>query len=165
MNIVLTGFMGTGKTTIGLILSKKSQKTFCDIDMIIEQKQKMSIADIFKKMGETVFRQIEAQEIEIVSKMDNLIVSCGGGAVLNSKNIENLKTNGIIVNLYASPEIIYERVKGNFDRPVLQSDNPSIEKIKELLFLREKAYSNCNFSIDTSALTPQETADKILKLI
>jgi shikimate dehydrogenase len=73
--------------------------------------------------------------------------------------------NGKIINLYANAYTIYERVKGNSDRPVLQSSNPSIEKIKNLLETRKKAYANCDFSIDTSSISPLETAEKILNLI
>ncbi|MDR0822278.1 MAG: shikimate kinase [Endomicrobium sp.] len=161
MNIVLTGFMGTGKSTIGKILAQKSAMSFCDIDAIIEKEKGMTIREIFEKFGEPIFRQIEAETIEKISKLDNIIISCGGGAVLNQKNIENLRRNGKIINLYAEPETIYSRVKGDLSRPVLKGSNPSIEDIKALLENRSKFYANCDIRIDTSKITPQEAADKI----
>jgi len=165
MNIILTGFMATGKTSTGKILSQKSSMPFFDTDALIETKMKMTISSIFANLGEPAFRRIEMQTIEEISQRDNIIISCGGGAVLEQKNIENLRKNGKIINLYASAHTIYERVKGNSDRPVLQSSNPSIEKIKTLLETRKKAYANCDFSIDTSSISPLETAEKILNLI
>jgi shikimate kinase len=165
MNIILTGFMGTGKTSTGKILSQKSSMPFFDTDALIETKMKMTIASIFANLGEPAFRRIEMQTIEKISQKDNIIISCGGGAVLEQKNIDSLMRNGKIINLYANAYTIYERVKGNSDRPVLQSSNPSIEKIKNLLETRKKVYANCDFSIDTSAISPLETAEKILSLI
>ncbi|MDR3048277.1 MAG: shikimate kinase [Elusimicrobiota bacterium] len=161
MNIILTGFMGTGKTTIGKILSQIMSMRFCDVDSLIEKEQAMPIREIFSKFGEQAFRRIESETIEKIAQVDNTIISCGGGAVLNLKNIENLRRNGKIVNLYAEPDTIYSRVKGDLNRPVLKGSDPSIEEIKVLLENRSKFYANCDISIDTSKISPQEAADKI----
>ncbi|MDR1952006.1 MAG: shikimate kinase [Elusimicrobiota bacterium] len=164
MNIALIGFMGTGKTTIGKIVSKKIGFSFYDIDSIIELNEKKSISDIFIEYGEKFFRHIEAEVIEEASKKNELVISCGGGAVLDKKNIENLRTNAIIINLQTDPETIYKRVKNKANRPVLGSKNISIEKIKELLYLRKDAYLNCDFSIDSTDIKPEKAADMIVEI-
>ena len=164
-NIALTGFMGTGKTTAAKIIARETKKLFYDTDAEIEKKFGMEIKNIFRKFGEEKFRQAEFEIIKETSLMKNMCISLGGGAVLNCANIENLKKHSIIVNLKADPQIIYERVKGNLDRPILRSANPSLEKIQQLLENRQPFYDNCDFAIDVSILTPQEVAEEILKRI
>jgi shikimate kinase len=158
---VLTGFMGTGKTETGKILSEKLKMSFFDTDNIIEQRISLSISEIFKKFGKAHFRQIETEVIKEISKKDSIIISCGGGAVLNPENIKVLRKKGIIINLYASAEVIYERVKNDNNRPLLKCKNPLLE-IRKLLKIRESAYSDCDFVFDTNGLTPKEVASNIL---
>lgn len=162
-NIVLTGFMGTGKTTVGQILAEKLKRKFLDTDQIIEEKLGTSIKEFFKKAGETKFREIEAQTIALISNIEDAVISCGGGVVVNSVNIENLKKNGIIINLFASPEHIFKRLCKDNTRPLIkQMDNP-LEGIKKLLAKRQKAYENCDFTVNTDNLTSEQVVENILE--
>lgn len=161
-NIVLTGFMGTGKSGIGRILSKKLSYTLIDSDAEIEKEQKMSITDIFRQHGEATFRDIESDVIKRLSEMANVVISTGGGVVLRESNIENLRKNGVIVCLTASAETILRRVEHSNDRPLLQVDNP-LQKIKEMLSSREQYYRNADITISTEGKSPKEIASEILE--
>ncbi|MCX8031254.1 MAG: shikimate kinase [Thermodesulfovibrionales bacterium] len=163
-NIVLIGFMGTGKSAIGKILAEKLSFHFYDIDKIIEEEQKMSINEIFKKYGETVFRDIEADIILRLSKLEKAVIATGGGAVLRDTNVINLREKGLLVCLTASAETIYERLKNHTDRPLLQVKNP-FEKIKELLNLREQFYKKADITINTENKTLEQIAGEILEKI
>lgn len=161
MNLVFTGFMGSGKTAAGKIVAKKLGRSFYDTDEMIEKDSGFSIREIFEKSGEDIFRQIESKIIKKVSEFDNAVISCGGGVVLNPENIENLRKNGIVINLYASPEEIFERVKRNTCRPLLQCKNP-LEKIKKLLEERKSAYANNDIAFNTDGLTLEQVANIII---
>ncbi|MDR0820455.1 MAG: shikimate kinase [Endomicrobium sp.] len=161
MNLVFTGFMGTGKSKTGKIVSEKLKMSFFDTDDLVEKKSGLSIRDIFKKFGETNFRKMEAETVKEVSEKDSVVISCGGGAVLNPANIANLRKKGIIINLYASAEVIYDRLKVENNRPLLRCEKPLIE-IKKLLDFRKSVYADCDFSFNTDGLTAVEVADKVL---
>ncbi len=162
-NIVLTGFMGTGKTTVGKILAKKLNREFVDTDAIIEEKLGATISEIFKTIGEPKFREFEVQTIGLISRMDNCVISCGGGAAVNPKNIENLRRNGIIFNLYASADHILKRLGEDDTRPIIRKMTKPFEQIVKLLAQRKKAYEQCDFAINTDNITPEEVAEKIAK--
>lgn len=161
-NIVLIGFMGTGKTSVGHILAKKLGFTFIDVDEIIEKSIGMKISEIFTKFGESYFRDIETEVIELISKKTNQVIATGGGAVLKDRNIEVLKSNGVLFCLTAPENVIFERVKHSKNRPLLQVKDPE-EKIRELLYKRMPRYKLADFSINTEGLTPEEVAEKIIK--
>ena len=110
MKIALTGFMASGKTTIGIALSGHLNYLFIDTDCAVEHKYGMSISDIFKSFGEEHFRKLESETIAELSEYDNCIISTGGGAVLRSENIDMLRKNGKIVNLAPDFEVIAERI-------------------------------------------------------
>jgi shikimate kinase len=165
VNIALLGFMGTGKTSIGKALAKKLNRPFIDIDEQISRKMKMPIKDIFSKYGEAKFRSLEFEEIaDISSKDSDLIISCGGGAVLDLRNIDNLRRHGICLCLTSSAEIIFKRVRGNSSRPVL-GENITIKHIKEILSARQEFYKHCDYFIDTSSQRPAALARKIISLL
>ncbi len=161
-NIVLTGFMGTGKSEVGRILAEKLYFDFIDSDSELEREQKMSITEIFKNYGETFFRDIESNMIERLSEMEGVVISTGGGVVLRENNIENLKKKGVIVCLTASAETILRRVQQSNNRPLLQVDNP-LQKIKELLSSREQYYRNADITISTEGKSAKEIASEILR--
>lgn len=163
-NIVLTGFMGTGKTEVGRLLARKLGYKFIDADSVIEEDQKMSITEIFKRFGEPYFRDIESKVIKRLSEMEGVVISTGGGAVLRQENMDNLRKNGIIICLMASPETIYERTKKDTSRPLLQVENP-LQRIKELLDFRRPYYEKADIMIDTDGKTPEEVAREILKKV
>lgn len=161
MNLILTGFMGTGKTAVGKIVAKKLGWQFFDTDEIIEQETDLSISKIFANKGEPYFRELETKTIKLLCVLYKSVISCGGGAVLNEDNMEELENCGVVVCLTASPEAILERTKGEA-RPLLQVKDP-VTKIYELLKAREKYYKRCRLMIDTTNLTPEQVADKIIE--
>ena len=139
-NIILIGFMGSGKTSVGVKLSYLLRKTLVDTDKWIEQKQKMSISEIFEKKGEAAFRQMETECLkELLKAAGSRIISVGGGLPLKEENRRLLKQLGYVFYLKASPETVYERLKDDDSRPLLRGDAP-LEKIRELMSGREPLY-------------------------
>jgi len=163
-NIVLTGFMGTGKSEVSKELSKILGWTVIDIDAEIEKSQGMKITDIFKQFGEPKFRDIETEMIKSFSKNKNVIISTGGGAVLRQENLEALRENGVIICLAATPETILKRISNNNDRPLLQVEDP-LKKIKELLEFRMPYYEKADIMIDTENKTPLKLAEEIIEKV
>lgn len=163
-NIYLVGFMGTGKTAVGKLLAEKLQRKFIETDELIEKKTSMSIADIFSKQGEAYFRMLEKQVLQEVAFQKNLVVSCGGGIVIDQDNINLLKKTGILICLQADAETIYERTKKHSHRPLLNVSNP-LQKIKGLLNKRKQFYAKARFSVNTVGFKPEEISTKILEII
>lgn len=161
-NIVLTGFMGTGKSTVGILLAKKLGRKFIDTDAVIVDREGRSISDIFAHNGEEYFRRVECEVIESLSKLSNCVISTGGGTVLRAKNIENLKKNGIVINLSASVDTIYKRTSESGKRPLLDKKTPS--QIEKMLHERADAYANNNFCIVVDDQTPMTISDKIIEI-
>ncbi len=162
-NIVLTGFMATGKSSVGKSLAAKLNISFVDSDDFIEKKLNKKIKDIFKENGEQYFRQEETKVIEELSSLMSCVISCGGGVVLNKNNIDLLRKNGIIINLYASAQEVYKRIANNKDRPLLK--DTSVEKIQELMNNRKKFYENCDISIKTDNLSIDQITNLIISKI
>ncbi|MGB9715595.1 MAG: shikimate kinase [Thermodesulfovibrionales bacterium] len=163
-NIVLTGFMGTGKTVVGKRLSKILKMELVDVDSEIEKSEKMTINEIFRRFGETKFRDIETEMIKKLSKRNNVIISTGGGAVLKEENMIALKEKGIIVCLLATPETIFKRTSHTSNRPLLQVEDP-LRRIKELLDYRKPFYEKADIMIDTEGKSPSQIADEIIEKI
>ncbi len=161
-NIVLTGFMGTGKTEVGRELARVLGWRLIDVDGEIVRSRNMSINEIFGKFGEPEFRDIETETIKEISKKKNVIISTGGGAVLRQENMDILRENGVIVCLSATPETILGRTSSNDERPLLRVNNP-LEKIGELLEFRRPFYEKADIIIDTEEKTPLQVAEEILE--
>ncbi|MEN3013758.1 MAG: shikimate kinase [Endomicrobiia bacterium] len=165
VNIVLTGFMCSGKTSVGTRLKDILGYDYVDTDEIIEKKLGLTISEIFNKFGENYFRDVESDVVKEVSERDKTVISTGGGVVIRKENMENLRRNGIVINLYASPEVIYERLKKQPGiRPLLNKPNP-LEEIKRLLNQREEYYKNCDFRINTDNLSIQEVVNNIFEYL
>jgi len=150
-NIILTGFMGVGKTSVGTQLATDTGFTFVDTDDLIEADQKMTISDIFEKHGETYFRDVEARIIQRVMMGQNQVIATGGGAVIRDENRQAFKKAGLVVCLTARPEVIYERIKHETHRPLLRTSDP-LEKIREMLDSRDGFYAQADVTIDTSEM-------------
>ena len=160
-NIYLVGFMGTGKTSVANMLSRIINEEIVDLDSFIEAEEKCSINEIFHNKGEAYFRKLEQGVLKEFSCKTGIIVSCGGGIVLNTENIKIMQDSGFPVCLKASSEVIYERLKDKTDRPLLRSTDPK-KAIEELLAARKEFYDKIPFSIDTSKLTISEVANRII---
>ena len=148
-NIVLVGFMGTGKTEVGRILARDFSFEFIDTDDVIEKRLGIKVSEIFKKYGESYFRDIEREVVKDLSELKGLVIATGGGVVMNPENINDLKKNGVVICLTATTEEILSRVKENDDRPLLTVSD-KFTKIKELLESREAFYAKADVTIDTT---------------
>ncbi|HTG01272.1 MAG TPA: shikimate kinase [Nitrospirota bacterium] len=163
-NIILTGFMGTGKTSVGVELARDIGYTFVDSDSLIEAGQNMTITDIFARFGEPRFRDIETSVIETILRGERQVISTGGGAVIRDANREAFRKAGFVVCLSAAPEVIYERVKREMHRPLLRTADP-LTKIKELLADRERFYRQADLIIDTSNMSVHAVVQAIKERI
>ena len=138
-NIVLIGFMGSGKSTISDYLSTVFDMKLVEMDQVIAEKEEMSIPDIFATYGEEYFRNLETNLLKELQTGQNCIISCGGGVALRQENVVEMKKNGRVVLLTASPETIFERVKDSNDRPILDG-NKNVEFIAGLMEQRREKY-------------------------
>ncbi len=165
-NIILIGFMGSGKTTTGLKLSYKIHMPVEDTDKLIESKQGKSISDIFAQDGEEAFRQMETELLrEIAGRNYGRIISVGGGMPVREENRALLKQCGKVFYLRAKAETIYDRIKEDTTRPLLQCADP-LAKIRELLAERAEAYENCaDVILDVDGLPVFKVVEEIMKQI
>ena len=169
MNIVIIGFRGTGKSTVGKLLAKRLERDFIDSDKYIESSTGKTIKSIFEEDGEEGFRKIEADTIAELSKADNKVISAGGGAVLKEENVKNLKDNGFLVLLEATPEIIHNRItqdnKTAQQRPSLTDKKP-LDEIKHLITEREHAYKNAaDYTINSSYVSCEDVVNEIITTV
>ena len=163
-NIVLVGFMGTGKTAVAKEISRKLGMKYISTDDLIEKKEKISISDIFSQKGENYFRKTERDVIKDVSKMENVVIDAGGGAVIDPENVRNFKKKGVLICLWAEPEVILKRTESFTHRPLLNINN-SLNKIKELLDFRKPFYERADYHIRTSNMSVQDVADHVKKVL
>ncbi len=141
--MILIGFMGCGKSSVGIRLSYALKRTMIDTDKWIEKQQNMTISEIFASQGEAVFRQMETDCIRtLIEKENGRIISTGGGLPVREENHRLLKQLGRVYYLKVTPEAVYERLKGDTTRPLLQGNDPE-QKIRELLAYREPLYEAC----------------------
>lgn len=162
-NPVLIGFMGSGKTTVGIRLSYRLRRPVEDTDRLIERREGLSISGIFAEKGEAWFRERETELLrELGERKHPCIYSVGGGTPVNPENRPLLKRLGTVVYLRAAPETVYDRLKGDTTRPLLQCDNP-LERIRELIESRKKAYEACaDVILDVDDMEIEEIADRII---
>ena len=163
-NIVLVGFMGTGKTEVAKALAKGLGMKYVSTDELIVEKDGRAITDIFKKDGEAYFRQLEKKVVAEVSRLSGQVIDTGGGVVLNDDNLRALRANGHLVCLWASPEAIYERTCRHGYRPLLNVDDPQ-GKIRELLESRKPCYEKADLHVNTTGLDIGEVAESIRRMI
>ena len=163
-NIVLVGFMGTGKSTVGQVIAQKLGFHFIDTDDVIEQTSKAKISDIFAEHGEVYFRDLESQAVKSVALMKNQVVATGGGVVLRSSNIDLLRTGGPIFCLNATPKAIWDRVRSSQSRPLLRGPDP-LKKIETLLDKRAPYYALADHQIETTGVSVDRVANEIISYI
>ena len=165
-NIVLIGMMGCGKTTVGKSLQEKifQNYVFVDIDEQIETKAQKSVSEIFAQDGELFFRQLESQLIEKFALEKNQIISTGGGAFVDEKNITNLKKNGIVFYLKTEVETILKRLENDESRPLLKTEDKK-NKLSSLLKKREASYIKADFVIKTDGKSVEAISKEILNCL
>ncbi len=156
--------MGAGKSSVGRKLGKRLGWMVVDTDNVVEEESGMKISDIFREQGETPFRELEREAVKQVSGLEGHIIVTGGGVVLDKNNIKDLRKNGVIIYLYAAPEVLYDRVKHHTHRPLLRVDDP-LSRIRELLAEREPYYADNDIEIDTTELGLNEVVKEIIKRI
>jgi len=161
-NLVFLGMMGSGKTTLGKIISKKLNKEFIDVDQVIEVQEGMVISEIFEKKGEPFFRILE-EKISLLSlKRKNSVISLGGGAFLNKKIQKEILKNHISIWLKWDSKNLINRIKNSQKRPIAMklSDNDLNKLINE----RSKIYSKAKYQIKCDRLTKLELMERIIRL-
>jgi 3-dehydroquinate synthase len=161
-NIILTGFMGTGKTTVGQLLARKLGRKFFDTDQLIEDRQRQSIADIFKHHGEAFFRSLEKELCREIAKESGAVVATGGGMLLDPENRRLLSRSGIVFRLRCAPEVVLSRIGSPRTRPKL-AGNPSAQ-VKKLMTEREPLYASLPFQIETTGLSEEQVIENIAQV-
>lgn len=161
MKIVLTGFMGTGKSVVGRRLAERLTLPFVDLDDAIEAAAGMTIAEIFASEGEPGFRRREREVIATVASHGSGVIATGGGAVLDPENLRNLKRGALVVCLVAEPAVILERLGADASRPLLQTPD-RLARIQEMLVERGAAYAQADFCIETSGVPVEAIVDRIV---
>lgn len=166
-NVVLIGFMGTGKTSTGKMLAARLGAAFIDMDQKIEEEAGMSIPEIFAQKGEAYFRAQEHELVQRLSVRRNAVISTGGGTVKNPDNTALLKKNGVIVCLNASVDTVLERTSRRGTRPVLDSEDRGDRRqaVEKLMKERRELYKQADFAVDTSDLSPMQVADHIVRFL
>ncbi len=160
-NLVFLGMMGSGKSSIGLIVSKKLNLNFIDVDLEIEKIEGMKISEIFNKRGENYFREIEEKTTLKVLKGKNNIISLGGGAFLNKNIQKEVLRNHISFWLNWETNTLINRIKNNKKRPI--ANNSSVNELTKLIKKRSLIYSKALYKINCENFTKNEIAEKILK--
>lgn len=162
-NIVLIGFMGAGKSTVSEYLSTLFAMDIVEMDQVIAEQEGMSIPDIFATYGEEYFRDLETQLLINMQKEKNVVISCGGGVALRERNVIEMKKNGRVVLLTASPEVVYERVKDSEDRPLL-AGRGNVKGIAELMEQRREKYeAAADIVINTDNKTVLQICEELVQ--
>jgi shikimate kinase len=161
-NLILVGFMGSGKTVTGKLAAKALGFQFLDTDQLIVDRSQRQISEIFASEGEGHFRDLETGVIASLGHLRRCVISTGGGAVLREENRRLLRDMGFVVCLKAREEVLFERVSRNEKRPLLQTSNP-LETLRELLASRADAYAAAaHWSVDTSDMPHAAVVDAVV---
>lgn len=174
--IFLTGFMTSGKSTLGPILANVLGFSYYDLDDEIVKSEKSTVDELFETKGESYFREIETKILHELGSKERCVLSLGGGTIVNEKNLVYIKKNGVLVYLKSSPEAIYNRIKNKLDRPLfkdlVEQKSPRedfINRISEMMISREKYYAQAQLTVNTDhhniGPTIDFIANKITKLI
>lgn len=170
--VFLTGFMASGKSTIGPILANTLGWNFYDLDKLVEEKTGMLVREIFEKHGEPYFRNLEKQSLQEVLLLNNYIIALGGGTIADPVNLDIIKSTGLLIYLESSPEESYKRLRFKRDRPAFLFNGEQeptkaefIKKINELLSSRQKYYVQADVKINTDNARVGQTVDKLAAII
>lgn len=164
MRIILIGFMGVGKTTIGKIIAKKLKLNFVDMDNYIEKREGKSISKIFEEYGEQHFRELESESLKDLIKSDNIVISTGGGIITTKENSDILKKEKIVIFLDGNTQTILNHLSKEIDKRPLLSNSKNVEyTISNLLNQRYEKYNSiCDIKIDINEKNIEEVVSQIL---
>jgi len=170
-HLILTGFMGSGKSSAGKELASLLQRRFIDLDEYIEKQTGLTITEIFAYQGETSFRQLEQQALKtVLATTSPLVLATGGGTIINEKNRQLIQRRGYIIFLDASPDTIMKRTEASHSRPLLLAGDKTLsadsfrqQKIKNLLNERRPFYELCHLKILTDNLSVHQVTRRILQ--
>jgi shikimate kinase len=158
LNVILIGFMGCGKTTVGQLLARQLGFRFLDTDQLIVKKARRSIPDIFSQEGEAGFRALEASVLEDLAGTQRSVIATGGGIITVPDNIPRLRALGLVIWLNPPEELLFQRIMRNHDRPLVRTPNPR-ETVRELMGVRRPLYTSAaDLDVDVSDVTPDEAA-------
>lgn len=160
-NVALIGFMGAGKSTVATLVAGMLRFQVVDTDRVIEERAGRRISEIFAADGEAAFRQ---REVELVAELEGArarVIATGGGLPVNPQNLASLRRHSFIVCLWASPETIYQRVRTQGHRPLLQTPDP-LARIREMLAQRAPVYREADLLVGVDFRAPLETARTIV---
>lgn len=160
-NIALIGFMGSGKSTVGHMVAFQLGLAFVDTDRLIEARAGRAIAQIFAEEGEAAFREYERKVVEDLAQLDRTVIATGGGLGANLAHLDALKTHALVVCLWASPEVLWERVRHQTHRPLLQVPDPQA-RLRELLAQRDPVYRQADVIVNTG---PRQFRDVVRHVI
>ena len=156
-NLALVGFMGVGKSSVGRIVAEQLRFDFVDTDDLIQERTGRSVAEIFAQAGEPAFRAQERAVVEELAGRTGLVIATGGGLICQPENLASLRAHALVICLWASAHTIWQRVRHQTHRPLLQTPNPEA-KIAELLAARGPAYRQAGVLVGADMRTPREVA-------
>jgi shikimate kinase len=162
-NLILMGFMGTGKSEVGRRAAMALGREFVDMDSVIEEREGRSIPEIFRDSGEPYFRALERALVGELAAQRNLVIACGGGVVLDPSNVQRFEETGVVVCLTATPEAILQRVAHDTHRPLLQAPDRE-QRIRDLLEQRRPLYEAIRYRVDTTGRSPEEVTRAVLEV-
>jgi shikimate kinase len=162
-NIVLFGFMGTGKTCVGRAVAERLGMTYVDLDDLIEAREGTTISAIFATKREPYFRRVETEVAKEAARLERHVIATGGGVVLNEANVRALEATGVGICLNAAAEVIYDRVKDETQRPLLSVADP-LAKIRALLAHRAPFYAKVSHQIDTSGKPVEAVIEEVVAI-
>ena len=160
-NLALVGFMGTGKSSVGQSAAAQLHFRFADTDELIEARAGMTISAIFNGEGEARFREYERAITVDLNRLHRTVIATGGGLVAQPENLESLKSHALVICLWASPETIWERVRHQTHRPLLQSPEP-LARVRELLAEREPSYRQADVLVNTEMRSVKEVVHHVI---
>jgi len=169
MNIVLIGYRGAGKSTVGRRLATLTKKEFVDTDDLLEERQGAGISEIVESLGWVHFRAMEKRIIEEISSRDQLVIAAGGGVVLDPANVISLKKNGLVIWLKADRQVLHKRMdldpRTKVSRPTLTGKG-ALEELEEIMAYREPFYGQAaDVQFDTADLGVEEVVESLLSII
>lgn len=163
-NLVLIGFMGSGKTTVGRLVSVELGMPFVDMDRMIEEREGKSVADIFHERGEAVFRDIESAVVGQLAKGRGHVIASGGGVVLRPSNTEALGRTGVLIHLRVNPETVLARTRGDHRRPLLEGQGEVRARVESLLKERQPLYEAIPWSVEATGRSTREVARDVIAI-